>query len=126
MNDDLSAPQGKKHSIPDLRKDINILMASLAKPDVYVEKEGHILDPDEMPIPDSISVGLTDLAHRSVLTDFNMQFECNHKHCCLLPISALLGHLEKPESSALSLPLPTTPSTAIPHAIPSAMPSHTT
>ena len=125
MNDDLGACQGKKHATPDLRKDIDILMASLAKLDVYVEKEGRILDPDEMPVPDAISVGLADLAHGSALTDFNTQFECNRERRRLLPISALLEHLKKPESSATSLPLPTTPSTAIPHAVPSAAPSHT-
>ena len=125
MNDDLGARQGKKHSTPDLRKDIDILMASLAKLDVYVEKEGRILDPDEMPVPDAISVDLTDFAHGSALTDFNTQFERNRERRRLLPISALLEHLKKPESSATSLPLPTTPSTAIPHAVPSAAPSHT-
>jgi hypothetical protein len=126
MNDDLGARQGKKHSTPDLRKDIDILMASLAKLDVYVEKEGRTLDPDEMPVPDAISVGLADLAHGSALTDFNTQFERNRERRRLLPISALLKHLEKPESSAPSSPLPTTPSTAIPHAVPSPAPSRTT
>ena len=61
MNDDLGTCQGRKHSTPDMKKDIDILMASLAKLEVYMEKDSHTLDPDEMPVPDTISVGLADL-----------------------------------------------------------------
>ena len=67
INTDLGARQGKKHASPDTKKDIDILMASLSKLEVYVEKEGRTLDPDEMPVPDAVSVGLAELAHGSAL-----------------------------------------------------------
>jgi len=99
INGSLGARQGKKHSVPDMQKDIDILMASLLKLKVYVKKEGCTLDPDEMPVPDAISVGLADLAHGSALADFNAQFERNHERCRLMPISALLEHLHNPVPS---------------------------
>lgn len=128
MNDDLGTHQGKKHSSPDIKKDIDILMASLTKLEVYVEKEGRILDPDEMPVPDVILIGLTDLAHSSVLSDFNAQFERNHERWRLLPISALIKHLDKPDTSPQSSPLHTTQSIDISDAasVPSPEPNGTT
>jgi hypothetical protein len=50
------------------------------------------------------------------LCNEHTQFECNREYHHLLPISALLKHLKKPESSAPSSPLLTT-STAITHAV---------
>jgi hypothetical protein len=78
INTDLGACQGKKHASPDTKNDINILMASLSKLEVYVEKEGCTLYPDEMPVLDVVSVGLAELAHGLALADYNLQFEHNH------------------------------------------------
>jgi len=125
MNDDLGARQGKKHSSPNMKKDIDILMASLAKLEVYVEKEGRVLDPDEMPVPDAISVGLADLAHSSALTDFNTQFERNRERRRLLPISDLLKDLNKLDSSPQS-PSHPTQSIDIPDAVLSPKPNSIT
>jgi|SRR5882762_105363 len=91
INEDLGTRQGKKHSSPDTKKDIEILMASLSKHEVYIEKEGRTLDPDEMPVPDAISVGLADLTHSSALADYNAQFERNRERRRLIPISTLLN-----------------------------------
>jgi hypothetical protein len=104
INTDLGARQGTKHASPDMKKDIDILMASLSKLEVYVEKEGRVLDPDEMPVPDAISVGLADLAHSSALADYNSQFECNRECRHLVPISTLLQHLDNPTPSPLQPP----------------------
>jgi hypothetical protein len=123
INGDLGARQGKKHSSPNMQKDIDILMASLSKLEVYVEKEGRTLDPDEMPVPDAVSIGLADLAHGSALADFNAQFERNRDRRRLIPISALLGHLQNPVPSPE--PLQATPSTDVLHPAPSPDPSRT-
>jgi hypothetical protein len=101
INTDLGARQGKKHASPDTKKDIDILMASLSKLEVYVEKEGRTLDPDEMPVPDAVSVGLAELAHGSALADYNSQFERNRKRRRLVPISTLLQCLDNPNLSLL-------------------------
>jgi hypothetical protein len=66
-----------------------ILMESLAKLEVYV-KEGRVLDPDEQPVPDAISVGLAELAHGSSLAKYNAQFEHLRERRRVLPISDLL------------------------------------
>ncbi|KIM79999.1 hypothetical protein PILCRDRAFT_9888 [Piloderma croceum F 1598] len=122
MNDDLGSRQGKKHSSPDMKKDINILMASLAKLEVYVEKEGRTLDPDEMPVPDVISVGLADLVHGSALADFNTQFHRNRERRRLVPISSLLNHLET--ADPISPPSPMQPPQITDaHSVPSPNPS---
>lgn len=42
INADLGASQGKRHSTPDLTKDIDTLMASLKQHGVYVYKEGRV------------------------------------------------------------------------------------
>jgi hypothetical protein len=101
INTDLGAHQGKKHASPDMKKDINILMASLSKLEVYVEKEGRTLDPDEMPVPDAVSVGLAELAHGLALADYNLQFEHNCECRHLVPISTLLQCLDNPNLSLL-------------------------
>lgn len=94
MNEDLGAHQWSKHSSLDLKKDIEILMKSLMDLEVYVEKEGRTLDPDKMPMPNAISVGLADLMHGSALADYNTQFERNCEHHQLTPVSTLLDHLK--------------------------------
>jgi hypothetical protein len=63
------------------------------------------------------SVGLADLAHGSALADFNPQFERNHERRHLLPISALLNDLDKPDSSPQSSPLHAPQSTDITDAV---------
>jgi hypothetical protein len=47
------------------------------------------LDPDEMPVPEAISIGLADLVHGSMLAAFNTQFESNRERRRLVPISNL-------------------------------------
>ncbi|KAJ7901536.1 hypothetical protein B0H13DRAFT_2234103 [Mycena leptocephala] len=61
INVDLGARQGSKHATPDLEEDIDALMDSLTEHEVYVEKEGRVLDDDEKPAPDVLSVGMAAL-----------------------------------------------------------------
>jgi hypothetical protein len=123
MNDDLGSCQGKKHSSPNMKNDIDILMASLAKLEVYVEKEGRTLDPDEMPVPDVISVGLADLVHSSALADFNTQFHRNCKCHHVMPISSLLERLETADPISLPLHMQRPPQITDTHLVPSPNPS---
>lgn len=97
IHDEIGSRQGSKHSNPDLSKDIAKLMASLDDLDVYRYKEGRVLDDDEMPVPDAISVGLASLSHGSgsnPLSDFNFQFATACARRRLLPVSSLLPFLE--------------------------------
>ncbi|KAJ6468839.1 hypothetical protein C8R45DRAFT_1055210 [Mycena sanguinolenta] len=78
INLDLGACQGSKHASPDLAEDIQSLMDSLTEDEVYTEKEGRVLDDDEKPAPDVLSVGMAALTHggsTTPLAEFNEQFE---------------------------------------------------
>ncbi|KAJ7813694.1 hypothetical protein B0H14DRAFT_2852382 [Mycena olivaceomarginata] len=93
INIDLGAHQGSKHATPDLEEDIDALMDSLAEHEVYLEKEGRVLDDDEKPAPDVLSVGMATLTHGSSttpLSEFNQQFEIMRERRGLVPISDLL------------------------------------
>ncbi|KAJ6454030.1 hypothetical protein C8R47DRAFT_1181220 [Mycena vitilis] len=93
INVDLGARQGSKHATPDLEEDINALMDSLAEHEVYAEKAGRVLDDDEKPAPDVLSVGMAALTHGSSttpLTEFNRQFDIMRARRGLTPVSDLL------------------------------------
>ncbi|KAJ7268858.1 hypothetical protein B0H12DRAFT_1096990 [Mycena haematopus] len=99
INVDLGARQGSKHATPDLEEDIDALMDSLAEHEVYVEKAGRVLDDDEKPVPDVLSVGMAALTHGSSTTplaDFNKQFHILRERRRLTPVSDLLGLINQP------------------------------
>ncbi|KAJ7679242.1 hypothetical protein DFH06DRAFT_975213 [Mycena polygramma] len=106
INTDLGARQGSKHTIPDLEEDITALMDSLDEHDVYTVQPGRVLDDDEQPVPDILSVGMAALTHGSSTTplaEFNQQFEILRARRHLMPVSDLLPLLESP---ALDIVLP--------------------
>jgi hypothetical protein len=83
-------------------KDIQTLMASLSKYEVYTKKAGRVLDADEMPAPDVLSVGLTALSHGTTtnpLAEFNAQFNSLCEQCLLTLVSTLLQNLKSPVQS---------------------------
>ncbi|KAJ7643853.1 hypothetical protein FB45DRAFT_975568 [Roridomyces roridus] len=93
INVDLGARQGSKHATPDLARDIDALMSSLAEHEVDVVKEGRVLDDDEKPVPDVISVGaaaLTQGTSTTPLADFNEQFDLMRTRRGLTAVSDLL------------------------------------
>lgn len=118
INTDLGASQGKKHTIPDLKKDIDMLMASLMKHEVYIVKEGRVLDFDEKPVPDVIFVGLASLTNGSSsnpLAEFNTAFNQVREHRRLTPVSQLGQLFEKLRVSLAALiPAPIQYSTSTP------------
>jgi hypothetical protein len=97
-----------------LQEDITALMDSLAEHEVYIEKEGRVLDDDEKAVPDTLSVGMAALTHGSSSTpldEFNEQFEVLRRRRGLTPVHDLLGLVN---TSGLSAPTPApapTPST---------------
>ncbi|KAJ7716911.1 hypothetical protein DFH07DRAFT_973770 [Mycena maculata] len=108
INRDLGSRQGNKHTIPDLDKDIHSLMASLTEHKVYVKKDGHVLDDDEMPAPDVLSVGAAALTHGTTsnpLQDFNAQFDQLRQHRELIPVSDLTEYLTEPPQPLRSSPI---------------------
>ena len=78
INIELGSEQGSKHTIPDLRKDIEILMGVLKEHDVYQVVHGRVIDSQDRAVPDVISVGLAQLSHGNAtnpIREFNDQFE---------------------------------------------------
>jgi hypothetical protein len=78
INLELGTEQGSKHTIPDLQKDINILMSVLKEHDVYRIVHGRVVDTQDRAVQDVISVGLAQLSHGNAtnpIGEFNDQFE---------------------------------------------------
>lgn len=76
FNNVLGADQGTRHAPPDLTEDIRTLMESLDENKVYRVQEGRILDKDDPPIKDIISIGLQNLTDgaKNPLNDYNEAF----------------------------------------------------
>ncbi|KAJ7125765.1 hypothetical protein C8R43DRAFT_898159 [Mycena crocata] len=116
INVDLGARQGSKHATPELKEDIGALMKSLAEHEVYVEKEGRVLDDDEAPAPDALSVGMAALTHGSATTpldEFNQQFEVMRARRGLTPVFDLLGFIN-PAGRSSPIADDTTPAVSAP------------
>ncbi|KAK7049041.1 hypothetical protein R3P38DRAFT_3307636 [Favolaschia claudopus] len=96
--------QGSKHATPDLVADISALMASLDEHEVYIEKEGRVLDDDEKPGPDVISVGMAALTHgtsTTPLAEFNEQFDVLRARRRLTPVADLLDLMDAQQTPAV-------------------------
>lgn len=95
IHTELGSHQGSKHTVPDLKKDLNMLMESLKEHEVYTIKAGRVLDPLDSPIPDILSTGFAALTHGtsassvSPLEDFNIQFNRLRERRRLIPVSAM-------------------------------------
>ncbi|KAF8207882.1 hypothetical protein K438DRAFT_2013284 [Mycena galopus ATCC 62051] len=103
MNIELGTQQGSKHATPDLAEDIAALMSSLDEHDVYLEKEACVLDADEKPAPDVISVGMVALTHgtsTTPLAEFNQQFNVLCVRRRLTLVADLLGLISMTSSTS--------------------------
>ncbi|KAJ6595416.1 hypothetical protein B0H10DRAFT_2167812 [Mycena sp. CBHHK59/15] len=115
IHTDLGARQGSKHTIPNLEEDIAALMDSLEEHDVYMLQQGRVLDDDEKPVPDILSVGMAALTHgasTTPLADFNQQFEILRARRGLTPVADLLSLLDRdpsPLDDSLGPGLPSPP-----------------
>ncbi|KAJ7584479.1 hypothetical protein C8J56DRAFT_789516 [Mycena floridula] len=76
MRDLLGSYQGSTHAPADLRDDIKLLMTSLQDHGVYKVQPGRVLDDDDAPVKDVISVGLQALTDSSSnpLDEYNTAF----------------------------------------------------
>ncbi|KXN85800.1 hypothetical protein AN958_10824 [Leucoagaricus sp. SymC.cos] len=91
----LGADQGTKHAEPDLSKDIQTLMDSLSKYDVYQIKMGCIIRGGVKPVPDVVSLGYENLT--SPLNDYNWTFqELQKQHQCPPVTQAMVDSALKP------------------------------
>ncbi|KAF8196897.1 hypothetical protein K438DRAFT_1906287 [Mycena galopus ATCC 62051] len=116
INNDIGARQGSKHSSPDLSADITALMTSLAEHEVYQEKEGRVLDADDKPVPDVLSVGMAALTHGSSITplaEFNQQFDVLRERRRLTPATDLLPLINVPTHDTQADPAPTAQSASV-------------
>lgn len=64
--------QGNKHTSPDLQRDIDRLMASLAQHNVYKVEEGRCIDSEDGEVPNVVTDGIKDL--QEPLRDYNKLF----------------------------------------------------
>jgi hypothetical protein len=89
INHELGTEQGSKHTIPDLRKDIEILMSVLKEHDVYQVVHGRVVDTQDRAVQDVISTGLAQLSHGNAtnpIGEFNEQFERLRERRKLTPV----------------------------------------
>ncbi|KLO09019.1 hypothetical protein SCHPADRAFT_834522 [Schizopora paradoxa] len=72
----LGSKNSNRHGAPDLSKDIQVLMESLAKHDIYAVRKGRKLSDDDEPARDCISEGRTQLVwgQSTPLDDYNASF----------------------------------------------------
>ena len=99
LNVELGSRQGKTHTVPDLQKDISMLMDVLKEHNIYSVKQGRGLDVNDTPVSDIISAGLSSLSHgtstnNNPLTEFNTQFNCLCEHRNMMPVSALVDNYQ--------------------------------
>jgi hypothetical protein len=76
LRDSLGSDQGTNHAIPDLSADIHALMDSLKEHKVYKLVNGQLLNSDDPPVKDVISIRLQQLTDsaKNLLTDYNKAF----------------------------------------------------
>jgi hypothetical protein len=104
LNVELGSRQGSTHSVPDLRKDINVLMDVLKEHEVYTVKLGMRLNANDTPVPDIISAGLSALSHGTTtnnhpLAEFNAQYSCFRERRNMTPVSALVDNHQPSHSN---------------------------
>ncbi|KJA22243.1 hypothetical protein HYPSUDRAFT_1084706 [Hypholoma sublateritium FD-334 SS-4] len=110
FNQELGSDQGTKHASPDLSKDIDCLMSSLAEYKVYELQPGRTLDDEEKPVKDVIQVGFRNLTDgtKSPLSDYNEAFrrlqECRRMKTVAQMMSEHSEHLPPPTETTPSLP----------------------
>ncbi|KAJ7573000.1 hypothetical protein C8J56DRAFT_1008478 [Mycena floridula] len=76
MKGSLGIDIGSRHAPPDLVDDIDRLMKSLDENNVYRLTKGRVLDDDDKPVPDVMSVGLQNLTDSTSnpLVEYNKAF----------------------------------------------------
>ncbi|EAU91991.2 hypothetical protein CC1G_05978 [Coprinopsis cinerea okayama7 len=116
MHSALGHDQGTKHSDAKLDADIRALMDSLDEHSVYRMQPGRVLDEDDPPVPDVVSVGSEELVSQSnsPLTEFNAAFRMLKRHRQMQPVP----DLEDPDDHGVSIATPvlaaTDPEAALP------------
>lgn len=102
FNHELGSDQGTKHAPPDLSKDIDCLMSSLAEYKVYELQPGRTLDDEDKPVKDVIQVGFHNLTEgaKSPLSDFNEAFRRLQERRRMKTVAQMMSeHLPPPAES---------------------------
>lgn len=109
FNQELGSDQGTKHAPPDLSKDIDCLMSSLAEHKVYELQPGRTLDDEDKPVKDVIQVGFRNLTEgtKSPLSDYNEAFRRLQERRRMKTVAQMMA-------KHLSPPTETTPSDSLP------------
>ncbi|KZV90118.1 hypothetical protein EXIGLDRAFT_838057 [Exidia glandulosa HHB12029] len=103
VHDALGSYQGRKHTSPDLTRDIRMLMASLAKHKVY-EKGATRRGVDESdiePIDDLWGVGLAQMTDgtNATLTTYNEAFKTLQARCKVKPLQEFIPSGSQPAAT---------------------------
>ncbi|KAF6743049.1 hypothetical protein DFP72DRAFT_859600 [Ephemerocybe angulata] len=86
MKVNLGTDIGTKHQAPDLSRDIQVLMNSLAEHGVYAKTIGRKLDAEDPPVVDVIQAGLQSLVEGTALGEYNSAFAKLQKRRQMMPI----------------------------------------
>ena len=81
---DLGSRQGIKHTSPDLDRDINELVESLAEQDVYTYQPGRFIDSDKPVVPNAVAEGWNLLLNP--LNEFNNALRRLQARCRMTPV----------------------------------------
>lgn len=90
LGNTLGTHNGNRHAAPDLSVDIQVLMESLEKHEVYEVKQGRKLAEDDKPVVDCIAAGRSALVWGTAtpIHDFNANLD---KLCRRLRVKPLIG-----------------------------------
>jgi hypothetical protein len=84
----LGADQGNRHAPANLSRDIATLMTSLDEHSVYRVQKGRVLDDDDPPVKDVVTVGLQSLTAgtKNPLSEYNAAFQCLQSRRKMIPV----------------------------------------
>ncbi|KAJ6556692.1 hypothetical protein B0H10DRAFT_1930861 [Mycena sp. CBHHK59/15] len=99
IHTDLGAPckDSARHRGLKMKSSTKWASKSISEHDVYTLQPGRVLDNDEQPVPDILSVGMAALTHGASITplaEFNQQFDMLRERRRLTPVADLLPLLD--------------------------------
>ena len=122
LNNTLGGDQGTKHVPPNLKADIESLMSSLDKNNIYRIQKGRTIKEEDM-VKDVVAVGLQNLMlEKNPILDYNSALKRLQTRRKMTPVSLtmLQGSSEGPIARPLTPPVP---SSSTPFETPPILPS---
>ncbi|TFK65150.1 hypothetical protein BDN72DRAFT_962706 [Pluteus cervinus] len=111
LNDGLGSYQGTRHAPPDLSNDISLIMESLTEHKVYEIIPGRMIDKDDVPTKDIVTVGIEALTDNSKnpLKEYNEAFVRLQRRRKITPVGQPAKANPAPQPRPPSSPPPVPP-----------------